>query len=147
MAMNKKGLFFWIELVLLVVVIALLVLSFPRSQNGFLANKDYSDMQKLGFSTLQSLDNNGTLETYIDATDFASSDFAALSTSIRSALPSSTYINIEYFDGTSCFNESGTWQGLCGQISRTKDTARAEYTYAKLSSPITFRLYLRRILG
>jgi hypothetical protein len=35
----------------------------------------------------------------------------------------------------------------CGNITRTKDTAVAEYTYAKLSNPVTIKLYLRRILG
>lgn len=132
---------------MLVVVIALLVLSFPSSRDGFLASKDYNDMQKLGFSTLQSLDNLGVLETYTNATDFAGSNFTALSSNIRSALPNATYINLEYFNGTKCFNESGTLLSSCGNISRTKDTAMAEYTYAKTNPIVTIRLYLRRILG
>lgn len=144
---NRKGLFYWIELILLVIVLLAVVLSLPQSKDGFLASKDYSDMQKLGFSTLQSLDNLDILEDYTNTTNFTGSDFAALSSNIRSTLPNATYVNLEYFNGTNCFSESGTLLSSCGNISRTKDTALAEYTYAKLSNTITINLYLRRILG
>lgn len=139
---NKKGLFFWIELILLVIVLTLVILSFPRSEDSFLANKDSLDLQKLGFTTLQSLDNAGILENYINSTDFTQSNFTALSVYIRSSLPSTITANIEYFNGTGCTSLSS-----CGNVTRSKDTALAEYTYAKIANPITIRLYLGRILG
>jgi len=145
--MNKKGLFYWIELILLIVVLIAIILSLPQSRDGFLASKDYSDMQKLGFSTLQSLDNIGVLENYTNTTNFMGSNFTALSINIKSTLPNTIYANIEYFNGTTCFSENGTLLSSCGNISRTKDTALAEYTYAKLSNTITIDLYLRRIFG
>lgn len=147
MVMNKKGLFFWIELILLIIVLIVIFLSFPHSQNGFFANKDFADMQKLGFSTLQSLDNIGILENYTNPANFANSNFPAIANSIRTTLPNTTTANIEYFNGTKCFSESGTLLSVCGNVTRTKDTALAEYTYAKLNNPITIRLYLRSILG
>jgi hypothetical protein len=148
MAMNKKGLFFWIELILLVIVLTLVILSFPRSEDNFLANKDSLDLQKLGFTTLQSLDNAGILENYINITNFQQSNFTALSIYIRESLPGTISLNLEFFNGTRCFSESnGTLLSSCGNVTRTKDTATAEYTYAKLANPITIRLYLRRILG
>ncbi len=142
MAMNKKGLFFWIELILLVIVLTLVMLSFPRSEDNFLANKDSLDLQKLGFTTLQSLDNAGILENYINITNFSQSNFTALSVYIKASLPNTISSSIEYFNGTGCFSVSS-----CGNVTRTKDTALAEYTYAKLANPITIRLYLGRILG
>jgi hypothetical protein len=147
MAMNKKGLFFWIELILLVVVLTLVILSFPRSEDNFLASKDSLDMEKLGFTTLQSLDNAGILENYINMTNFSQSNFTALSVYIKAPLPNTISSNIEYFNGSNCRSESGSVALSCGNITRTKDTAMAEYTYAKIANPITIRLYLRRILG
>lgn len=145
--MNKKGLFFWIELLLLIVVLTLIILGFPRSGDSFLANKDSLDLQNLGFTTLQSLDNAGLLENFTNTADFAQSNFTKLSVYIKSPLPSTILADIEYFNGTNCSSEAGSIIAICGNITRTKDTATAEYTYAKLANPITIRLYLRRILG
>lgn len=145
--MNKKGLFYWIELILLIVVLIIIILSFPRSHDGFLANKDSLDMEKLGFTTLQSLDNAGILENFTNITNFTQSNFTALSIYIKAPLPNTISSNIEYFNGTNCFFENGTLLSSCGNVTRVKDTATADYTYAKLSSPITIKLYLRRILG
>ena len=147
MTMNKKGLFFWIELILLVIVLTLVILGFPRSEDNFLASKDSLDLEKLGFTTLQSLDNAGILENYINITSFQQSNFTVLSFYIKAPLRDIISPNIEYFNGTRCFSESGTLLGNCGNVTRTKDTATAEYTYAKIANPITIRLYLRRILG
>ena len=148
MVMNKKGLFFWVELIFLVIVLIMIILSFPHSQDGFFANKDFTDMKKLGFSTLQSLDNLGFLENATNPANFTQSNFTALSNYIRSALPNTISANLEYFNGTNCFSESsGALLSICGNVTRTKDTALVEYTYAKLSKPITIRLYLRSILG
>jgi hypothetical protein len=146
--MNKKGLFFWIELILLVVVITLIVLGFPRSQDGgFLASKDSLDMEKLGFTTLQSLDNAGIFETYINPGDFTQSNFTAILIYTREALPSAISSDLEYFNGTNCSSETGTLLAVCGNVTRTKDTSMAEYAYAKTNPTVTIRLYLRRILG
>jgi uncharacterized membrane protein YeiB len=145
--MNRKGLFYWIELILLIIVLIMIVLSFPRSRDGFLANKDSLDMEKLGFSALQSLDNANIIEAYANTTNFTGSNFTALSVYIKSSLPSTVAANIEYFNGTNCTSEFGVALTSCGNVTRTKDTAVAEYTYAKLSNPVTIKLYLRRILG
>ena len=148
MAMNKKGLFFWIELILLVIVITLIVLGFPRSQDGgFLASKDSLDMEKLGFTTLQSLDNAHIFETYINAANFTQSNFTAISVYTRAALPSAISSDLEYFNGTNCSSEMGVLLTVCGNVTRAKDTSIAEYTYAKTNPTVTLRLYLRRILG
>lgn len=145
--MNKRGLFFWIELIILVIVLTLIILSFPRSQDNFLSNKDSLDLQKLGFTALQSLDNRGILENYTNATDFSGSNFTALSVYIRSSLPGTVAANLEYFNGTNCRNEAGQIISNCGNFTKYKDTVMADYTYAKLSNPITIQLYLWRILG
>lgn len=144
---NKKGLFFWIELILLIIVLVIIAVSFPHSQNDFFASKGPVDMEKLGFTTLQSLDNAGILEEYTNSTNFEQSNFTALAGYIKASLPNTISLNIEYFNGTNCTSEYGTILATCSNVTRTKDTAVVDYAFAKLDNPITINLYLRGILG
>jgi hypothetical protein len=79
--------------------------------------------------------------------NFQQSNFTALSIYIKASLPSTISYSLEYFNGTRCFSEFGQLLSSCGNITKTKNTATVEYTYAKIDSPITIKLYLRSVLA
>jgi competence protein ComGC len=145
--MVKRGFFFWIEMIFLIIIITIVVLSLPKSEDGFLAAKDSAELGKIGFNAVQNLDQSEVLETYINSTNFASSNFTALSVYIRKSLPSTTTTNIEYFNGTTCFSESGTTLSSCGNFTISKDTVVADYAFARAGKLIDIRLYLRRLFA
>ncbi|MCX6775073.1 MAG: hypothetical protein NTY99_03220 [DPANN group archaeon] len=145
--MVKRGFFFWIEMIFLIIIITIVVLTLPKSNDGFLAAKDSAELGKLGFNAVQNLDQSRVLETYINPTNFASSNFTALSVYIRKSISSTTTANIEYFDGTTCFSESGVPLGSCGNFTISKDTVVTDYTFARAGKLIDIKLYLRRLFA
>jgi hypothetical protein len=145
--MVKRGFFFWIEMIFLIIIITIVVLTLPKSTDGFLAAKDSAELGKMGFNAMQNLDQSRVLETYISPTTFASSNFAALSVYIRKSLPSTTTIDVEYFDGTTCFSEFGSPLSSCGNFTISKDTVVTDYAFARTGKLIDIRLYLRRLFA
>jgi hypothetical protein len=135
--MVKRGFFFWIEMIFLIIIITIVALSFPKSKDGFSRAKDSADLEKLGYGALQNLDMGGVL--------YAPINFTSSSVYIRKSLPSTIETKIEYFDGAACFSEFGVPLGSCGNFTMPANTVVANYVFAKASSPVTIRLYLRRI--
>ena len=145
--MVKRGFFFWIEMIFLIIIITIVVLTLPKSSDGFLAAKDSAELGKIGFNAVQNLDQSRVLEMYINPTNFASSNFAALSVYIRKSMPSTITANVEYFDGTICFSESGSPLSSCGNLTISKDTVVTDYTFARVNTLITIKLFLRRLFA
>ena len=145
--LNKRGMYFWIELIFLIIIITIVVLSLPKSQDGFLKAKDSFDLEKLGFGTLQNLDQSHILENFTSTTNFTASNFTAMSKYIEKSLPSTISTEIEYFNGTACFSEGGALVGSCGNFTIYSDTVVTNYVFARTYQPITIKLYLRRIFS
>ncbi|MEM2874298.1 MAG: hypothetical protein QW063_02545 [Candidatus Nanoarchaeia archaeon] len=144
--MVKRGFFFWIEMIFLIIIITIVVLNLPKSENNFLSTKGMVDLEQLGFSALQALDQQGIFENYMNTTNFAASNFTALSLYIRKSLPSTIKPIIEYTNGTHCRNESG-FIVSCGNFTMAANTIVSDYTCAKLDTSITIRLYLREVFS
>ena len=145
--MVKKGFFFWIEMIFLIIVITIAVLSMPKSEDNFLKTKDTVDLEKIGFSALRNLDQARILENLTNTTNFTASNFTALSTYMRKSLPSTIDTKLEYFNGTTCFSEAGLMVSSCGNFSIATDTTVVHYTFARTPNPVTIRLYLRRFFS
>jgi len=143
--MNKKGLYFWVEMIFLVIVFILIFANLPRSADNFINVKDRNDLGNFGFSTLRSLDNIGTLDNATNDTDFSATNFTVLSSYIRGSFPSTIEIDIEYFNGTHCRSEFGSMLSSCGNFTKAADTIRVDYTMAKMVNATTMHLYMRRI--
>lgn len=139
---NKRGLFFWTELVFIVMIVVLIALNISASKEGFFKMKNAVDLEKLGFGALQNLDQSRILENFTNAESITSSNFTALSLYIKESLPSTVEANIEYFDGASCLSESGGPLASCGNVTLRADTAVASYTFTRLRNPVTIKLYL-----
>ena len=145
--MVKRGFFFWVEMVFLIIIITIAVLSMPKSQDNFLKSKDSENLENLGFSALQNLDRSHVLETFVNPTNFASSNFTALSVYIRKSLPSTIETTIEYAVGDACRDESGSLLSSCGNITMPADTVVMNYAFTRAGSPVTIKLYLRGIFS
>ena len=143
--MNKKGLYFWIEMIFLVIIFVLIFVNLPSSSSNFISVKDQNDLENFGFNALRSLDNAGTLDNATNDTSFAVSNFTILSSYIRNSFPNTLNIDIEYFNGTHCRSEFGSVLTSCGNFTKPADTIRVEYTMARMVNATTLHLYLRRI--
>jgi hypothetical protein len=139
---NRKGMYFWLEMLLLVIIMAIVFVSLPRSEDDFLNAKADEDLETFGFDTLRNLDNSGALDAFTNDTNFTRSNFTALSSYIRNSLPTTLDAKIEYFNGTNCFLENGTFAPSCGNFTRNFETVRAEYAMARLINITTLHLYL-----
>ena len=151
MVMDKKGFFYFVEIALVVFLVATLFFVFsPRAETTYQKFQDLENLETTGFGVLKSLNNQGILATYIDEQNMASSNFTALKVYIMSGLPETAGSRIEYaINSTTCYSESGTY-GSCGLNLNSSlkkfEVTRADYTYSKRPSPITIHLYLWRIL-
>ena len=148
---NKKGYFYFMEIALVVFLVTsfFFILS-PHSEISYQKFQDSSNLKRTGFGILKSLDSEGIFSAYVNDT-MSNSNFTALRIYINAALPNTANSQIEYaVNSTSCYSENGAL-GSCGlnlNVNTTKqfEVTRADYTYSKISNPITIRLYLWRIL-
>jgi len=143
--LNKKGMFFWLEMLILVILLVVVFVSLPRSSDNFLNSKDIGDLENLGFNALRGLDNAKVLDTFTNDTNFTRSNFTALSVYIKNSLPGTVDVKLEYFNGTGCLAENGTFLARCGNFTRAGEITRAEYTMARIVNATTAHLYLGRL--
>lgn len=147
---SKKGYFYFVEIALIAMLLVTFFFAFsPKAEMSYQNLNDINNLKLLGYGTLKSLDDKGILSTYVPNTNMANSNFTALRTYIKNALPATADSRIEYAENsTSCYSEYGV-AGSCGlnlTDSKNLDVARADYIYSKRPSPITVHLYLWRVL-
>jgi len=149
---NKKGYFYVIELLLVVLIIVGFILTMPESERSHTSYEEQENIKAIGYGTLLALDEQGILSKYIEE-NITKSNFTVLSEYIYSSLNSIEAAKIEYiynnlsaeYQTIICLNSSGSVT-KCGDVAKRKRELLVStmYTYSKNPDPVTIRLFLRR---
>lgn len=151
---NKKGYFYIVELLLVVLIVSGVLFYFPHSEQSHMKYEEKENMKTTGYGALYSLDEKGILGKYFEL-NITESNFAKLSSYIKNSIPDYRLAKIEYIYNNytsdyssfsqACLNSTGDTTS-CGQVSSgsREKVIPTIYTYYEGSNPITIRLYLKR---
>jgi len=151
MALTKKGFFYFVELMIIVILLAIIWSQFPTVQKTYIDLQERENLRQYGFSMMKVLDDTGVLSVYVNTTNFASTNFTALRAYAQTGFPKTTKIQLEYIvNSTTCFNQSGGMSliGGCGlNETHRQNAASVFYTFSNSTRPITIRLQMVTLLG
>jgi hypothetical protein len=141
---NKRGFVYFIEIIFTILIVLIIVVGFIGSKQEVFNYRQRVDLREEGWSVLNNLDETDTL---------AALDSSELRDYIRESLNPTTGFEIEYYNGTQCYNISasgdlGTGADSCTRINTTteQDIVSVFYTVANGSKGDSYRLYLWRKL-
>jgi len=151
MAMNKSGFFYFVELMIIIVIVALIWARFPTVQTNYNNLQEHENLRQYGFGVMRALDDTGVLPTYVNSTTFESSNFTALRAYVQSSFPETVKIQLEYIiNSTTCYNQTGTMFliGGCGlNETQQQDAASILYTFSRQAAAITIRLQMISLIS
>ena len=144
---SKKGFFFYVEIMLVVILAIIIWTQFPISQQSYLDLSAQENLRFLGYTYLKAIDVSGILPKYIHPTNFAATNFTKLRFVVADSLPSDIIAYPEYiYNETLCYDSSGS-AGVCGLNTTSADTTSVLYTFTNAIEPITIKLYLKSAFG
>ena len=142
---SKKGYYYFIELAVIVIIVALIFSQLPTSRQAHLNQLETENLRQIGFGVLKSLDDSGFISRYMNTTHFQNSSFAMLQQGIKAPLPKTLIARLEYvYNSTACYNESGSFGG-CGVNFTGGQSTTVYYTAANRTEPITIKFYLANV--
>jgi hypothetical protein len=148
---NKNGFFYFIELMMILIVVSIILTHFPVVQKSNVNFQQHENLRQYGFGVMKALDDVGVLPKYINTTTFDSTNFTALRSFTQASFPETIKIQLEYIlNSTNCYNQSGSMKpvGNCGlNESARQDAASVMYTFANSTQPVTLRLHMVNLLG
>ena len=143
---GKKGYFYFIEIIFIVILMATVILSFPRAETSHVRLTEQSNLKAIGFTTLKNLDESGIFSKYIDPYTFTNSNFTAINTYVKQGLPSTIGTKIQYELISNCYSESGAPENCGLNTTGNQDATLSEYIFSKRPVPVTIRLFSWRLL-
>ncbi|MEM4247738.1 MAG: hypothetical protein QXH80_00565 [Candidatus Nanoarchaeia archaeon] len=143
---NKKGYFYFVEILFIVILLVAVILFFPRAETSHLRLVEQNNLKTTGFTALKNLDESGIFSKYIDPYSFGNSNFTALNIYVKQSLPSTIGSKLQYKLISSCYSETGAPENCGLNITGNQDATLSEYIFSKRPAPITIRLYLWRLL-
>ncbi len=144
---GKKGFFFYVEIMLVVILALIIWTQFPISQQTYLDLSAQENLRYLGYTYLKAVDVSGVLPKYINPTNFSATNFTKLKFIVVDSLPSDIIAYTEYiYNETLCYDGSGS-AGACGLNTTSADTTAILYTFTNSTEPITIKLYLKNAFG
>jgi len=143
---NKKGYFYFIEIIFIVLLMTSFILFFPRAETSDLRLTEQKNLELTGVTTLKNLDDSGILSKNIDPYVFTNSNFTTLSTYTRQSLSSTTGAKLQYALNTGCYSESGIVENCGLNMTGNFNAVLSEYTFSKRPEPVTIKLFLWRLL-
>ena len=143
---NKKGYFYFIEIIFIVLLMTSFILFFPRAETSDLRLTEQHNLELTGITTLKNLDDSGILSKNIDPYVFTNSNFPTLSTYPRQSLPSTAGAKLQYALSTSCYSEFGVVENCGLNTTGNFNAVLSEYTFSKRPEPVTIKLFLWRLL-
>ncbi len=144
---SKKGFFFYVEIMVVVLLAVLIWMGFPTSQQAYLDSASRDDLHDLGYTYLKALDVSGILPKYINQTNVTGTNFTKLDGYVANGLPRSIIVKTEYiYNETLCYNATGS-SGSCGLNITSPDTITTIYTFTNSSEPLSIKLYLKSAFG
>ena len=148
---NKRGFFYFIELMIILIVVSIILTHFPIVQKSNTNFQQHENLRQYGFGVMRALDDVGILSTYINTTAIGSTNFTALRAFTQASFPETIKIQLEYIvNSTTCYNQSGSMQlfGNCGlNESARQDAASVLYTFTNSSDQITIKLNMVNLFG
>jgi len=144
--LNKRGYFYFIEILFILLLLTSFILFFPRAEVGHLRLTEQRNLETMGFGILKNLDESGILSKHIHPSTFTASNFTELSTFMRQSLPSTADAQIQYELTSGCFSELGAPETCGSNITGNFDVALAQYTFTKRPEPVTIKLFLWRLV-
>jgi|SRR3989338_95595 len=147
MVVMKRGYFYFIEIILIILLVTLIWINLPVSQQSFTYLEDQQNLKERGFQVLRALGDKHILETNSSNLSANTVDYNSLRLDIRHSFPKTVDMRIEYVvNGTFCRSEFGQLS-TCG-INNTPNNisaVTAQYTITKQHYPYTIKLYLWRV--
>ncbi len=148
---NRKGFFYFVELMIILIVISVILTHFPVVQKSNTNFQQHENLRQYGFGVMDALDDVGILSRYINTTNFGFTNFTALRAFTQASFPEPIKIQLEYIlNSTTCYNQSGYMQllGNCGlNESARQDAASVLYTFANSSDQITIKINMVNLFG
>lgn len=154
----KRGYFYFIEIILIILLVTLIWINFPVSQQSFTYLEDQQNLKEQGFQALRVLGETGVLET--NSSNLSASvnayndvDYNNLRLDIRHSFPSTVDMRIEYIintvNETICRSEFGQLKSNCGvnDTPRNIPVVTTQYTVTNQHYPYTIKLYLWRVFS
>lgn len=142
---NKKGYYYFIELAVIVIIVALIFSQLPSSKPAHLSQIETENLRQVGFGNLKALDDSGFISKYMNMTHFQNSSFQMLQQGVKGPLPKTVIARLEYiYNSTACYNESGAFGG-CGINFTGGSSTTVYYTFTNRTEPITIKLYMANI--
>ena len=144
---SKKGFFFYVEIMLVVILAIIIWTQFPISQQSYLDLSAQENLRHLGYTYMKAIDVSGILPKYIHSANFSATNFTKLRFVVADSLPSDIIAYPEYiYNETLCYDSSGS-AGVCGLNTTSADTTSVLYTFTNAIEPITIKLYLKSAFG
>ncbi|MEK6923515.1 MAG: hypothetical protein AABW84_02380, partial [Nanoarchaeota archaeon] len=110
----KRGYFYFIEIILIILLVTLIWVNLPVSQQSFTYLQDQQNLKEQGFQVLRVLGETHILETNSSNLSANTVDYNNLRLEIRHSFPKTVDMRIEYVvNGTFCRSEFGQ-QTPCG---------------------------------
>ncbi len=148
---NKHGFFYFVELMMILIVISIILTHFPVVQKSNTNFQQHENLRQYGFGVMRALDDVGVLPTYLNMTDFNSTNFTAIRSFTQASFPETIKVQLDYIvNSTTCYNQSGYMQpsGRCGlNESTNQDAASVHYTFVNSSGQITIKLSMINLFG
>ena len=109
---NKHGFFYFVELMIILIVVSIILTHFPIVQKSNTNFQQHENLRQYGFGVMRALDDVGILSTYINTTAIGSTNFTALRAFTQASFPETIKIQLEYIvNSTTCYNQHAViWQ-------------------------------------
>ncbi len=148
---SKKGFFYFVELMMILIVISIIFTHFPTVQKSSANFQQHENLRQYGFGVMKALDDVGILSAHLNTTSFNSTNFTALRSFTQASFPETIKVQLDYIvNSTTCYNQSGYTQpsGRCGlNESARQDAASVHYTFANSSDQVTIKLSMVSLFG
>lgn len=149
---NKKGYFYLVEIMLVVLTIVIFILYMPESERKHTLYEEQENIKAIGYGALFALDEQGIMNQCLKE-NISESSFIKLKEHIETSIYPADIAKIEYYYSTldmnytdiNCLNSTGQTT-ICGDFPRRRNEIIVSviYTFSRNPDPITIKLYLRR---
>ncbi len=148
---SKKGFFYFVELMMILIVVSIILTHFPVVQKSSANFQQHENLRQYGFGVMKAMDDAGVLSSYINTTAFSSTNFTAIRAFVQASFPETIKIQLDYITSASqCYNQSGSVFsiGNCGlNESAKQEAASVMYTFVNSSDQVTIKLNMVNLFG
>lgn len=145
---NKKGYAYFIEIILVLALALLIFLNMPAPGSPPTEYKQAEDLREIAWQSMSNLAKLGVLNRTLEA-----GNFTIINRYIDEELSDTTGYIFEFYNDSGCYLSGGNSLrsppgASCRFVNATtaRDIVGVTYTYGYYRVPVSFRLYLWRML-